>query len=125
MPSFALIALLLPSLGFGHVFASEGSAPQGQSSASQGQGSATPGITMHGTPSAGPCSYSGSHTATIRLTVTPSGQAADEAIAVSSGNSCLDRQALKTVAGYHFNAAMRDGHAVATRIQIQVNYKRF
>ena len=89
------------------------------------QSNAAPGITMGDKPSAGPCQYSGTHTAKVRLTVLPSGRPTDEEIAASSGVACLDQQALKTVAGYHFNPAMKDGHAVATRIEIQVNYKRF
>ncbi len=119
MSSLAVSVLMLAPFAFGQASGFQGNvAPAGQSSA-------TPGVTMQGKPSAGLCSYSGSHTATIRLTVTPSGQPANEAIAVSTGNDCLDQQALKTVAGYHFNPAVKDGRPVATRIQIQVNYKRF
>ena len=85
--------------------------------------SAPPGVTMQGRPTTAGCKYSGSHTATIRLTVTPSGQTRDEAIDVSSGNKCLDRQALKTVAGYRFNPAIKNGQAQESHLRLQVNYK--
>lgn len=77
---------------------------------------------MQGRPTTAACRYSGSHTATIRLTVTAAGQPKDEVIDVSSGNTCLDRQALKTVAGYHFNPAIKDGQPMETHLRLQVNY---
>ena len=80
---------------------------------------------MERKPSAGTCQYSGSHTATIRLTVTAAGTPTKEAIAVSSGYPCLDAQALQTVAGYHFKPAIKSGQTVESHIEIQVNYKRF
>ena len=78
---------------------------------------------MQGRATTGGCKYSGSKTATIRLTVSPNGQPTNEVIDVSSGNKCLDRQALKTVAGYHFNPAIRNGQPMESHIRLQVNYK--
>lgn len=90
----------------------------------QSRPSAPPGVTMKDQPSAGGCKIVGSHTATIRLTVTPSGRPVDEFIDVSSGDKCLDQQALKTVAGYHFNPAVKNGQPTESHIRLQVNYKQ-
>ena len=87
------------------------------------QTSSAPGVTMKDPASSGNCKIVGSHTATIRLTVTASGQPVDEFIDVSSGDKCLDQQALKTVAGYHFNPATKNGQPAESHIRIQVNYK--
>ena len=78
---------------------------------------------MQDPPSSGRCKIKGSHTTTIRLTVTPYGQAVDEMVDVSSGDKCLDQQALKTVAGYHFNPAIKNGQPTESHIRLQVNYK--
>ena len=78
---------------------------------------------MQDPPSSGRCKIKGSHTATIRLTVTPHGQIMNEVVDVSSGDKCLDRQALKTVAGYHFNPAIKNGQAQESHLRLQVNYK--
>ena len=91
----------------------------------QAPGSAPPSVTTQGQPSTGPCKYTGSHTATIDLTVTAGGLPENAAVAVSSGNGCLDKQALKAVSGYHFHAAVRDGKPVPTHLRIQINFKRF
>ncbi|MGI4828868.1 MAG: energy transducer TonB [Janthinobacterium lividum] len=92
--------------------------------AAAGQTSSAPGVTMKDPPSSGHCKIIGSHTTTIRLTVTPSGRPVDEFVDVSSGDKCLDQQALQTVAGYHFNPAIKNGQPVATHIRLQVNYKQ-
>ena len=91
--------------------------------AALGQTSSAPGVTMQDPASSGHCKIVGSHTATIRLTVTPSGRPVDEFIDVSSGDKCLDQQALKTVAGYHFNPAIKNGQPTESHIRLQVNYK--
>lgn len=83
----------------------------------------TPSVTMPANPTTGLCKFSGSHTATVDLTVTAAGLPDDEKIFVSSGDSCLDQQALKAVSAYHFRPAIRDGQAVPTHVRIQVNFK--
>lgn len=120
MHVLAISALLLVTFGSGQ------NAPSSSSSgaaAPHAAGSSQPGVTMQGKPSLGSCRITGSRTTTIFLTVTPEGKPTNELVDVSSGDRCVDQQALKTVAGYHFNAATKNGQPVPTRIRIQVNYK--
>lgn len=86
---------------------------------------APPAVVEQARPSSGDCKYTGSHTAVIRLTVTAAGNPAEESLATSSGDACLDAQAVKNVALYRFRPATRNGQAVATRIHISVNFRKY
>jgi TonB family protein len=101
----------------------------GQSSSSSSAGapaaapSAQPGVTMQGNTSFAACKVTGPRTTVVRLTISPQGKPVDEVVAVSSGDKCVDRQLLKTVAGYRFHPAMKDGQAVESHVQLQLSYK--
>ena len=76
-------------------------------------------------PDAGTCKFEGTQTTVVQLTVTPKGLPSAETVAGSSGNPCLDRQALKTAHTYRFRPAKRDGQAAAAGLKIQVSFHHF
>jgi len=56
----------------------------------------------------------------VRMTVTAAGQPAGLQIARSSGNPATDQAALTDAAGWRFQPARRNGHAVAAQIDAAI-----
>ena len=62
---------------------------------------------------------------TARVLVDPNGRVSDVQIVQRSGerNRELDRAVLNTVRDWRFEPAMRDGHAVASAVNVPVDFR--
>jgi protein TonB len=60
----------------------------------------------------------------VHLTVTAEGAPIDATVSQSSGDVCLDDKAVVAVQHYRFRPATRGGEAIATKINIRVDFER-
>lgn len=96
-----------------------------QKSASPEQVAAQPDPASIPELSTGGCPNSASGNVIISLTVTVDGRPANIKLDRSSGNTCLDKRVLKAAEQYRFKPAANYGHATATRVIINVNFRVF
>jgi TonB family protein len=59
----------------------------------------------------------------ISLTVTKEGKPLDIKLEHSSGNQCIDQQAIQLAAGYTFRPARKFGGPVASHIVLQMKFE--